>query len=158
MEGSGRREKGHVCLFQRVFSSQCLPTPRPVYLWSAEAGFQGRMTSLTVKKYLVVCFSSSFHYQMLLDHSRPTGMEMARALRMNCILTGKEIVLVGLSFFFLFLVFSLQTQCNENVPLSTRGADKELWGYLCVFPHVSMRRKNSLNKCSTLFAFVCNPQ
>lgn len=63
---------------------------------------------------------------MLLDHSRPTGMEMARALRMNCILTEKEIVLVGLSFFFLFLVFSLQTQCNENVPLSTRGADKEL--------------------------------
>lgn len=62
---------------------------------------------------------------MLLDHSRPTGMEMARALGMNRILT-KETVLVGLLFFFLFLVFSLQTQYNENAPLSTRGSDKEL--------------------------------
>lgn len=51
---------------------------------------------------------------------------MARALGMNCILTEQEIVLVRLLFSFLLLVFSLQTQCNENVPLSTRGADKEL--------------------------------
>lgn len=51
---------------------------------------------------------------------------MARALGMNCILTEKETVLVGLLFFSLFLVFSLQTQYNENVPLSTRGTDKEL--------------------------------
>lgn len=157
MEGSGWREKGRVCLFQRVFYSQCLPTPRPVYLWSAEAGFQGRMTSLAVKKYLVVCFSSSFHYQMLLNHSRPTGMEMARALGMNCILTEKETVLVGLLFFSLFLVFSLQS-IMRTFPWVREEQIKNSWGYLCVFPHVSMRRKNSLNKCSILFAFVCNPQ
>lgn len=61
----------------------------------------------------------------------------------------KVSILVSLSFFFMLLVLSLQTQCNENFPWGQRKADKELWEYISVFPRLSEKKKiSSINALS----------
>lgn len=157
MEGSDRRERKKILSSQGAFipfAPTLLLSTLFVYLWSAEAEFQGSMISLVVKNCFVLWFSSSFNYQILLCHSPNRHGNSLRIWDELTYFKKKCASYSASHFSFCCYFYLFKPNVMRTFPWVQAKQIKNSEGHFC-FPTCLSEEKIEPSKCFTSLAFTC---